>query len=341
MVFVASLLTTLLIQGVWWGSEGVYDAQIWGEQPHHMLSGSPEQFNAAAAYGHPGGPIIYGAYAASLMTGADPSTSLVFALTALASLAIALIAALAYRVWDRWQWSAVLTVLFAAHPLYTQATPPSVLASLLAVSLLLLAILAYREPSGRMLLLWGALAGLLIATRADIGGALTLALSLALIARAGVRKLGLAAVSAAAVFVAFDPFMWFMPAQHLQDLVFKAYYHYALIPEMPLPASTALMISAFALVSVGLGVVAMRMRKLPIPPPIFLALLALTLVLVPILLTAQYQAPRYFMPLIFLWEALLLSFVAALGEGRGRGYLIATGFLLAAYPLAHFAARFL
>lgn len=340
-VFIGSFLLALLFQGAWWGSEGVYDAQIWGEQPHHMLAGDPEQFNAAAAYGHPGGPIIYGAYLASFATGAAPSASLLIALTVLASAAIALIALISYRLWGRWQWSALLTVLFAAHPLYTQATPPSALAALLAVSLVLLAIIAYREPSLRLMLLWGALAGLLVSTRADIGGALALVLGLALLGAAGARKLALAALAAFAVFVAFDPFTWFMPVQHVHDLVFKAYYHYALIPENPLPLLQALMIGVFALVSIVLGSVAAGTRRLPVPLPIFLALLGLTFVLVPVLLTAQYQAPRYFMPLVFIWEALLLAFVAALAEKRHTLYVVATGALLAAYPLAHFAARFL
>ena len=149
-------------------------------------------------------------------------------------------------------------------------------------------------------------------------------------------------VGAVLVFIAADPFMWFMPMQHLKDLVYKAVFHYAEFHSTHLNLVTLLAISSLTIISICLALsYLLSSKKLgsPLPRAFILTLLPATLVLYVIFMTARSQGVRYYMPIIFIWEVLLPLFLFALAEKMGKRkktFKIYFLLLLCSYPVILF-----
>jgi hypothetical protein len=169
------------------------------------------------------------------------------------------------------------------------------------------------EPATAELLGWSATAGALAATRADIGGVLVVSFGILLVARYGGRLTGSLLVLAFAAFSIFDPFMWFMPVTHIQGIFKKMFVHYTgtLITGHDYVTS----ILSFAARGLGAivlaGLLALR-KELPVPGAFIVTLLGATTLVCLVLFTAGFDATRYFMPLIFIWEILLPLFLVSL-----------------------------
>jgi hypothetical protein len=323
-LFAGAFLVACLGQGFVFFNVGILDEAFWSAQARYVEAGSPEQYNSAHAYGHPGGPVILGTIAVHHLAGISYETALPVFLTLFNSIVIATIATLCYRLRpDSLWWLPVLGTL-SIDKLYAVATPTSALVGPLLVLLTLLTlwitlgILEQAAVSWWQLASWSLVAGLAVATRFDIGSITTLFLFGVLATTLRRRQLaswslvaGLA-VAAFAVFVACDPYMWYMPVQHVGDLMGRLILNYRHSTPASIPATLEPMhvVSFSALAFVGMllsivGETSVFPSRRTIPRQLVLALVPLTVLLYGIYLSARCPAVRYFIPIVFIWQAFL------------------------------------
>lgn len=311
LVFFCAFIAQVFI----WQYEYMLDVQLWSDQSMYFAQGDNRQFDAKAGYGHPGGPIILGTIFANKVFNVPFNINTVsYVMATLNALVITAISLLCFLLQKDTWWIATVGLLSINHS-YFYSTPPSGLAALLATCLCLFTLFLYRKKHDEIkeieLLLLGFVSGVLVATRADIGVFLVLAFGLTLFIKGLKFRQGLfVCTSAFLSFVLFDPFMWKIPLLHIKDLIFKATFHYFDYRPAPIPLDMVLNVSALLLVSMALFVLAYFSRKkfkesFPIPFTFGWMLVLVTVGLYTIFLTSKYQAIRYFVPLIFIWEALL------------------------------------
>ena len=109
--------------------------------------------------------------------------------------------------------------------------------------------------------------------------------------------------------------MWFMPIQHIKDLVYKITFHYYEYYPTYLRPSEILDFSILTFLSMFLSAFLIFKREKiasPIPINFLVVMLLITAFLYNVFLTARYQAPRYFKPLILIWETFLPIFIFSL-----------------------------
>jgi hypothetical protein len=317
-IFISAFLFVCFFQWLTLTGLGIVDLGMWAHQAQYVQTGDQREFNALWAYGHPGGPVIDGTIAIHNIFKISYDNSIVIFLTVFNALISAFICLLCYFLdKDHFWWISILGVL-GLDMLYEVSTPPSAVASLLVVLLCLLTLFLYKNKEKinvKTLTVWSLVGGLAVATRADIGSVSVFVFALLLIQTVGWKKIFYTLLGSFTFFCFFDPFMWFMPIQHIRDLLSKVIYHYAEFSPVHMTTLSVVSISSFAIVSIFLSVVLIFMRKKiqSIAPPAFvLTLIAMTVALYAVFLSANYKAPRYFMPIIFIWEIFLPSFIFSL-----------------------------
>jgi len=317
-LFAAAFCVACLGQGFVFFNIGILDEAFWADQARYVEAGSPEQFNAAHAYGHPGGPVILGTIAVHHLAGISYETALPVFLTLFNSIVIATIATLCRGLRPDSLWWLPVVGTLSVDKLYAVSTPTSALVGPLLVLLTLLTlritlgILEQEKVSWRWLAGWSLVAGLAVATRFDIGSITTLCLFAVLMSGFGTtlrwRQLAGMAMAAFAVFVACDPYMWYMPVQHVGDLLGKAALHHQTFARNQLDLGEVASLSSLAFLGLAFTLLAQvvpgGVRK-KLPTVFVWALLALTVALYGIFLSASYQAVRYFIPIVFIWQAFL------------------------------------
>jgi len=309
-LFAGAFLVACLGQGFVYFNVGILDEAIWADQARYVETGSPEQYDPTRAYGHPGGPVILGTIAIHHVAGIAYETALPVFLTVFNSLVIAAIATLCHRLRpDSLWWLPVLGSL-AVDKLYAVSTPTSAVVGplLVLLTLLTLRILEQGAVSWRRLAGWSLVAGLAVATRFDIGSITTAFLCGVLATNLRWWQLTGLAAAAFAVFVVCDPYMCSMPIRHVGDLLGKAALHHQTFSRNRLDPGEVASLSSLAFLGLAFTLLtqtapgAVR-NKLP---AVFVgALLALTVALYGIFLSASYQAVRYFIPIVFIWQAFL------------------------------------
>jgi len=310
-IFVFALITSFLLLGGFW-KFGMVDSNLWGQETEFFLSHNTEEFNFLAGYGHPGGPIIEGAIALHSFINISYEQAAVLCVILLSSIIIAgtCVLCVLLRKNNLW-WISTLGIL-SLNKLYEYATPPTAVAAVSTVLLCLITLYIYENRNEKQffyLLLWGFVSGFLVATRTDIGVFSSIAFMLFLLI-SGIewKKIGLIILEAFIAFSIFDPFMWFMPFQHIKDLIHKITYHYSDFPVTHLYFITILSISALSFISIFISLQFLFFRKKissPLRAPFIVTLIIMTIVLYLILLTSRIQAERYFLPILFIWEVFL------------------------------------
>ncbi len=317
-LFAGAFLVACLGQGFVFFNVGILDEAFWSAQARYVEAGSPEQYNPAHAYGHPGGPVILGTIAVHHLAGISYETALPVFLTLFNSIVIATIATLCRRLRpDSLWWLPVLGTL-SIDKLYAVSTPTSAVVGPLLVLLTLLTlritlgILEHGAVSWWQLASWSLVAGLAVATRFDIGSITALFLFGVLATTLRRRQLAVIAVAAFAVFVACDPYMWYMPVCHVGDLMGRLILNYRHSTPASIPATLEPMhvVSFSALAFVGMmlsicGETKVFPSRRTIPRQLVLALVPLTVLLYGIYLSARCPAVRYFIPIVFIWQAFL------------------------------------
>jgi len=313
-LFTAAFLVACLGQGFVFFNIGILDEAFWADQARYVEAGSPEQYNATHAYGHPGGPVILGTIAVHHLAGTSYETALPVFLTLFNSIVIAAIAVVCQRLRpDSLWWLPVLGTL-SIDKFYAVSTPTSAVVGplLVLLSLLTLWIVEHKVVSWRWFAGWSIVAGLAVATRFDIGSITTLCLFAVLMSVLGTtcRWQPLAGIAAAAfaAFVICDPYMWHMPVQHVADLLGKAALHHQTFARNRLELGEVASLSSLAFLGLALtllGQVVPGVARKKLPAVFVWALLALTVALYGIFLSASYQAARYFIPIVFIWQVFL------------------------------------
>lgn len=313
-LFTAAFLVACLGQGFVFFNAGILDEAFWADQARYVEAGSPEQYNPAHAYGHPGGPVILGTIAVHHLAGISYETALPVFLTLFNSIVIAAIATLCCRLRPDSLWWLPVVGTLSVDKLYAVSTPTSAVAGplLVLLTLLTLRILEQDTVSWQGLAGWSLTAGLAVATRFDVGATTTAFLLAVLMSVLGTtlcwRQLAGLLAAAFAVFVICDPYMWYMPVRHIGDLLGKVALHHQTFSRNRLDPGEVASLSALAFLGVAVTLLA-RAAPGVVPkrlPAVFVwALIALTITLYVVFLTASYQAVRYFIPIVFIWQAFL------------------------------------
>lgn len=320
-VFCLTLIISLLSFTARWSVDYMLDSRMWGSQIEYVLSNDNRQYDFLQAYGHPGGPIILvGALIHKILpiTYEEAVVVTVILISAIATAGCCVLAFLLKR--ESLWWVALLPVL-SLNFQYQYATPTTAVASIALAFLTLLSLYLYKSKhpiKNIWLVLWGFVAGFAVATRVDVGALFFIAMSAILLHKIGWRRLIIPVIVAGVVFILLDPYMWYMPVQHIQDLLFKITYHYSEFTYSPISFLSLASICTLTFVSalLSLALLVPKVRVLGVVPPYFLcSLLVMSGVLYTILLTSQIQAERYFLPLTLVWEALLPLTVFTLIEG--------------------------
>jgi hypothetical protein len=311
---------TCTFQWARWSGLNNSDIGMWNIEADAVVHGGPEEFNFLGAYGHPGGPILEGTILArAIGIPFEYDQAIIVCISVLVGLATVAACVLCFLLRANMYWCAGVVSIVSLNWLYQFATPPSTVASAFFVVLLLVVLYLYEHretPALQAGLLLGGSAGACIATRTDIGvfGFSIFLIFLLLVKRLSLRGAVIAIVTTTGVFVLLDPFMWFMPLEHIGDLIYKVTYHYADIAQAHVTITSLLHIATLSLMSIALCIYFLfAKRKEPLPRPFVFVLLGMSVVWVSIFLTAHSQAERYFLPILFAWEVLLpllmLSFV--------------------------------
>ena len=315
VVFYGAVLCAVSIQLILFSDPGqIVDMTMWGAQVEWFAAGDPQMFDQRMAYGHPGGPLIEGGLFLHAL-GIPYKSTMAILMVVLDSLLIAGITTLMFVLRRNVYLAAAVLGILLFEPLYLEASPPSLLATLLATFLTLYTVLLYERRSPQPFLSflgWGAVAGGLVATRVDIGAAFVGVSAFLLLMRYGLRAVLGAFTSAFVTFWILDPFMWFMPWSHIMGLREKITVHYtgSLVSDHSY-LTLFLGYATPALVGLALGIffVLWRRSAPPVDRTILLSYIGMTLAVSALLFSSQFGAIRYFMPVFFLWEVLLPLFL--------------------------------
>lgn len=318
LVFLLALFVAFIGQGFIWTHFEYVDKSMWVDQARFIATRDPQAFNKLVAYGHPGTVAVEIAIIAHKLFGVSYTAASNGSLTVLNSLVIAVIITLCYELRPQNMWYVVVGGLLIFNRLFPASTPPTAAASPLIVLLFLVTLWLYENTKNIrswQLVFWGIVAGLSASSRTDITGVVALPLLLFMFPRLGSKKVALMVASAALTFYITDPFMWARPLGHMYDLVAETHLHYANFTPSHLTLPAVLLISPLAILSIGFALVFLfGKKKLPhvLAPKFIIMMLVLTVGIGTILLTAKFQAQRYFFPLVMLWETFLPLFLLEL-----------------------------
>jgi hypothetical protein len=330
-IFIGVFILSLFFLNLKWDKYVMTDSNMWGDQAKYVLNGDNREFNFLGAYGHPGGPIIEGTIIVHKLLNVNYSESLLLFVEFIMSFFIASICTLCFILnKDKLWWVAVIPISIFGW-MYQYGTPPSLVSTVIITFLCLLTLYIYEKKEKikyGLLILWAFIAGISVATRTDIGLVSSFFFFLLILNKINWKMALFILLEACMVFVVFDPFMWFMPIQHLKDLIFKVTYHYSEFAPVYLRFFDILSISTTSFISIMLAIFLFFSKKkeesMVLPPRFLWVLITMTMFLYIIFLSAHTQAERYFLPIIFIWETffpiLLFSLVDKMG-GRFVPYI--------------------
>ncbi len=309
IIFFVIFILSFLFLGLRWKIYIMTDSSMWGSQAQYVLNGDHREFDYLQAYGHPGGTIIEGSVIIHKLFDINYEKSVLLFVAFLCSIFIAGICLLCILLNKNKLWFISVFPFLVFNWKYVYGTPPSVISSILVTFLCLLTLYIYEEKAESQnipIVLWVVTAGLSIATRADIGVFSFFVFIFLLSRKLNWKKIGLICLGSFAAFSIFDPFMWFMPIQHIKDLIFKLVYHYAEFNQTHINLFNLITVSSFVFISIIISAFFLIPKKennlSPIPILFLWTLIIMTFCLYFIFLSSRYQAERYFLPIIFIWE---------------------------------------
>lgn len=307
-IFIIAFVVSCILQTIIWTRIQYYDESMWTSQAQYVNDNDERQYNASEAYGHPGGPIILETIAIHQLLGVSYNDALNIYLVISNSLIIAFICVLCYMIKPKHLWWISVLSTLSINRLWQYTTPPSASVSMFVLLLTTLTLYMYKKNDVRLktLLMFGFISGLTIATRVDIGVFMTMGMLIILWPKINIKEiLSTLAISEITFFI-FDPFMHYMPGQHITDLIHKMIYHYAEFIPNTMSFNTIIDISWIALASFLCALYFLFKKEANLYPRKFiLGIISLSIILYTIFLTSHYKAERYFIPIILVWEVLL------------------------------------
>ena len=327
-VFLFGLLMQVLARTACLGN---MDRMMWANEIQFFLNQDPRVFNFHAAYGQPGTTLLGLGSLLHLFFGFSYVTALDLAVSLLIASGTAACAALCFLLYPHSKWWLAAASVLLFNRMYLISTPPTaVVMPLIALMVLASWWLWQQQPVSTKrtsFLLFGGLVGFAAATRLDATLLISPALFLLLLHRHG-RKVMLPFFLGSGIsFFVSDPFLWFMPLQHLSDLVHKFFIHYTdaqeITPQIQNPFSW-LNYTWLAMLSIGWALVLLSQRRLGeiISKPLVVVFLGISLVACLGILTSHFQSVRYLFPLNIVWEIFLPLFALETLGTSSRSYAI-------------------
>ena len=293
------------------------DHLMWSSQIQYYLSHDIREFDFYTAYGHPGGTVIELGVLFSLIPGCSYNIALAIGISLLIATATAGCTVLCFVLHRNtyWWFAAACTLLI--NRMYLNATPPTAGVMPLIVFIILFAWWLWEtdvKHLRRLHFLLGAVMGIAAATRLDCSLLVNTSVFIMLCYRYG-RKVALPTISGAVIgFIGADPFMWFMPVQHIQDLIHKFTMHYAHFrreKDDPVFFADALWLSAMSVIF-WLILLRQRLKVRVIPLPVMMTTSGISVIAIAVIFLSKFGTARYLFPLIIVWEVYLPLFIIKL-----------------------------
>jgi len=313
IIYATGFLFAFVFQA-WKMSLYLYDGPMWADQIKFFLTRDPAVFNMRAAYGHPGTTLISLGSLFHIIFGFSYAGSLTLSVALLIAAATAACVVLCYLLQPLSFWWVTTGIILTASRFYFTATPPTAVV-LPFITLIVLAscrLIEKNRPYSKWpFFVWGIILGLSASTRLDVSLLVGMPLFMLLIRRHGGRTIMPVVIGTALSFIITDPFLWFMPFQHVIDLSTKFTIHYYGKGSItPIPWSEWVYGSYLAIVSV-VWFLYFQIKPHPdhdIYPGVMSTFAALSLLAVIFLLFSKSQYMRYLYPLIMVWEIFLPLF---------------------------------
>ena len=287
---------------------------MWANQIQYFLNNNPAVFNFHAAYGHPGTTLVGLGSLFHILFGLSFSTSLTLSAALLIAAATAACAALCFLLQPQSLWWFTTGFILTLSRFYIDATPPTAAVMPFITLIVLTSCWLWgknRSVSRCPYLLWGVILGLSAATRLDVSLLVGMPLFILLSYRSGIRVIVPIFIGGVVSFFIADPFLWFMPVQHVIDLFSKFTLHYSYLGAgRPLLWFEWVQGIPLALIAITWFLILYLRRRLinVIPTQVLLVFLGISLLAVLMLTTSNFQAIRYLYPLIIVWEIFLPLF---------------------------------
>lgn len=323
-MFILVFFISALVLSPFFYHKRVLDYTWWGKSIEKLVAGKaigPED----STFGYPGATILMPAQLPA-MNGLDAVYSLEIIMVIELSILIACLACLAYIMRPKSMWWAAVAGMLIVNPLYYGATPPSALLGPLAIFIVLLTLYIYEhraENTTKALVALGIVGGVSMATRLDISILLLFA-SAVFLWFAVQKKIFIAIAIGIVSFYILTPFVWFHPIQYFLQIEEKIGVH--LDKVTPTTFMDLMNMGHLAMVGYLLGIFLLIKNRLVNVPRAFLGwILVLTIIVAGILFSMSHHPPWFFLPLIFMWEALLPLFILSFIE-QNNTYFTETRF---------------
>lgn len=313
-VLLCGFIIQLVLQSV---TFELVDHSMWANQIQYFLTNDPRLFDFSAAYGHPGTTLVELGSLFHVLFGFSYSTALTLSMSILIAMATAACSVLCFLLYPQTLWWLASTCILLLNRMYINATPPTTVAMPFTVLIVLATWWLWENSvstSRWLYFLWGAVVGLAAATRLDAALLVGTPMFVLLWYRHGGKVVLPILTGAGISFFVSDPFLWFMPIQHITDLAHKFTKHYSKFDSTMYSATIepADMVNAVWLsaVSFGWAFVLLCYRRLAriIPVPIMVIFSGTSVMALLIILSSKFQAVRYLFPLTIIWEVFLPLF---------------------------------
>lgn len=286
------------------------DRSMWADQASYFGTNDERQYDFLLAYGHPGGPIIEGTIVLNKLFSINYDNALFYFLLFFGSLIITLICYLIYLLKKNLFFVLTTFLVIGFHRFYAELTPTSYVASLLFVLQAFFSLYLYgnREKlKFKDILGFSILSGLIMATRIDIGFIGTLFFGIYLLPKMSIRDFIYAVFLILGSFLLFDPYMWYMPFQHISDLAYKFIYHYEFFVTTKMNLLNIFSISIFPLFSLLIlfFLSIFDIKQISLNLRFYFMLLVVFIFTYFIFINSQITTVRYFVPIILMWEVLM------------------------------------
>lgn len=316
ILFVSVFIFSILFQSLVWThlDSRLVDKSIWTDAIQYISTGNnigPDSL----LYGYPAFTILStGKFITKLRF--DNITGFYFIIIFFLSTITAGICLITYILEPEKPWWLTSLGLISLSPYLANATPPSIIVSVLIPLIILLGLLIYtsKEKSDAWtLVLLGILGGLSLSTRIDITVAVCGLLSILLIRRIG-KNMVIPIFTSGLIFSLFSfslhnsPLGYFTGAFTKSHLAYSGYFGKSYDSFIYSPLFS---FSIVAITSIIIGSVIFLSPKFKKPTPrnFFLWLIAASFIICTGLFVSSYHPVWYFFPLITTWELFLPLFI--------------------------------
>lgn len=310
-VFIFSFVTQVALRSYY----TYLDTSMWADQIKYFLSNDPRVFDYYAAYGHPGTTLVELGCLLNRVFGFSYNNAIIISISTIVAMATAACSAVCFSLhqWSYWWLTTAVILTFNRLSLYS--TPPTEAVMPFIVLIVLFTWWVIEKghiKSGRRFFMLGCIAGLSAATRLDVTLLVCMPMTALIWHKYGHKAILYTSFGVGVSFFLANPFLWFMPVQHLNDLVHKfTLHHNQFNRHEAIRMISFVHASPLAVVSIVWSCILLFQRRIAliIPARIIVVYFCISVFGLIVILSSSFQAIRYLYPLIIVWEILLPLFV--------------------------------